>query len=67
MALRNPVSPKVFKAMQTLDTDALHSCTDTELRPVLPGLVRMALCSPLDDSENGKKSSKGSALHIISP
>ncbi|XP_005110013.1 integrator complex subunit 2 [Aplysia californica] len=53
-----PVSQKVFKAMQTIDTTALSECSDSELRPVLPGLVRLALCAPLDDSENGKKVQK---------
>lgn len=65
MARHIPVSPQVFKAMQTLDTDALHSCLDSDLRPVLPGLVRMALCSPLDESENGKKVQKA-VLGILS-
>ncbi|CAL1529921.1 unnamed protein product [Lymnaea stagnalis] len=49
-----PVKPHIFKAMQTMDTDALIASEDVDLRPVLPGLVRMALCAPLDASENGK-------------
>lgn len=48
------MKPHIFKAMQTMDTDALVAAEDEDLRPVLPGLVRMALCAPLDASENGK-------------
>ena len=59
------VSEKVFRAMQTLDIAALSGCSDSELRPVLPGLVRMALCSPLDDSDAGKQLQK-SVFAILS-
>jgi hypothetical protein len=27
------VSPRVFRAIQTVDVDALESCSDIELRP----------------------------------
>ncbi|CAG5122619.1 unnamed protein product [Candidula unifasciata] len=50
-----PVKPHVFKAMQTIDTEALASASDDDLRPVLAGLVRMALCAPLDASVHGKQ------------
>ncbi|GFR61653.1 integrator complex subunit 2 [Elysia marginata] len=49
-----PVKPHVFCAMQRMDTDILSVCTETELRPVLPGLTRMALCASLDASDSGK-------------
>ncbi|GFO32797.1 integrator complex subunit 2 [Plakobranchus ocellatus] len=49
-----PVRQHVFSAMQRMDTEALSTCSETELRPVLPGLTRMALCGSLDNSENGK-------------
>ncbi|KAK7483426.1 hypothetical protein BaRGS_00025366 [Batillaria attramentaria] len=48
-----PVKTHVFEAMQSVDICALAKCTETELRPVLPALVRMALCSPLDTSDRG--------------
>ncbi|KAL8620230.1 hypothetical protein ACOMHN_064989 [Nucella lapillus] len=51
--MKTPVMPKIFDAMQSMDIDTLGACSETELRPVLPGLVRMALCSPLDSSEHG--------------
>ena len=49
-----PVKSHVFCAMQIMDTDILSTCTETELRPVLPGLTRMALCASLDTSDHGK-------------
>ncbi|RUS82280.1 hypothetical protein EGW08_009958 [Elysia chlorotica] len=53
-SLNIPVKPHVFCAMQRMDTDILSTCTETELRPVLPGLTRMALCASLDASNHGK-------------
>nr|KAI8738299.1 integrator complex subunit 2 [Biomphalaria glabrata] len=41
--------------MQVMDIESLNHSTDLDLRPVLPGLVRMALCAPLDGSEKGKE------------
>ncbi|KAK6190857.1 hypothetical protein SNE40_002632 [Patella caerulea] len=45
---REPVKSKVFQSMQNVDIRGLSCCSETELRPVLPSLVRMALCAPLD-------------------
>ncbi|BFZ18552.1 hypothetical protein BsWGS_21591 [Bradybaena similaris] len=60
-----PVKPHVFKAMQTIDTEALSASSDADLRPVLAGLVRMALCAPLDASVQGKQT-RSKILAILS-
>jgi hypothetical protein len=60
-----PVKPTVFEAMQNVDIDRLSKFTESELRCVLPGIVRMALCSPLDLSDRGVKLRK-STLIILS-
>jgi len=45
------VDPKVFRAVSTVDVEAILKCTDAELRPVLACLVRMSLIAPLDQSK----------------
>ncbi|XP_045468840.1 integrator complex subunit 2 [Harmonia axyridis] len=45
------VNPKVFSAIQNVDMNELAKCTEQEIRPVLPCLVRMGLISPLDTSK----------------
>ncbi|XP_060079254.1 integrator complex subunit 2-like [Ylistrum balloti] len=55
---RTPVKPEVFQAMQDVNINVLSRCTERELRPVLPCLVRMALCKPLDESSTWTKSRK---------
>lgn len=44
------VLPKAFAAIQRVNTDELAQLSESELRPLLPCLVRMALCAPLDQS-----------------
>lgn len=44
------VSARVFKAVQTVDVEALSKVSDIELRPVLASLVRMSLIASLDKS-----------------
>ena len=44
------VNPLVFKALQDVDVKSLSKVREKDLRPVLPCLVRMALCKPLDES-----------------
>ncbi|CAH0551787.1 unnamed protein product [Brassicogethes aeneus] len=51
MAFRRGIDAKVFRAIQNVDMDSLAKCTETEIRPVLPCLVRMGLISPLDMSK----------------
>lgn len=46
-----PVSSKAFNSIRDMDLSVLESLSVTELRPFLPCLVRMALCQPLDSSE----------------
>lgn len=47
----NLVSPKLFKALQTVDIAELSKFNQKELRPVLPCLVRMSLISPVDTTK----------------
>lgn len=42
------VLPRVFSAIQNVNTKELAQCTEREVRPILPCLVRMSLISPLD-------------------
>ena len=44
------VTARVFKAVQTVDVEALSNLPDIELRPVLASLVRMSLIASLDKS-----------------
>ena len=44
------VTSRVFKAVQTVDVEALSNLPDVELRPVLASLVRMSLIASLDKS-----------------
>lgn len=52
------VTARVFAAMQNLDITSLASYPETEIRPVLPSLVRMSLLSPLDNTESSMESRK---------
>uniref|UniRef100_A0A665W060 Integrator complex subunit 2 n=1 Tax=Echeneis naucrates TaxID=173247 RepID=A0A665W060_ECHNA len=45
------VSAYAFEAMQKVDVVRLAALSDTELRLLLPCLVRMALCAPADQSQ----------------
>ena len=51
MAHQKPVTPATFEAIQNVDIDQLSTLSDQDLRPILPCLVRMSLCAPLDSSE----------------
>ena len=44
------MSARVFKAVQTVDVEALSRVSDIELRPILASLVRMSLIASLDKS-----------------
>ena len=46
-----PVSSKAFNSIRNMDLSVVESLSVTEVRPFLPCLVRMALCQPLDSSE----------------
>lgn len=50
MTFKKAVDPIVFRAIQNVNIDALSKCTEQQIRPVLPCLVRMSLISPLDTS-----------------
>ncbi len=51
MAFSIPVNPNTFEAIQNVHIDKLSCLPDTCLRPILPCLVRMSLCAPLDSSD----------------
>ncbi|XP_070571553.1 integrator complex subunit 2-like [Ptychodera flava] len=51
MSNRQDVSPKAFEAIQTVDVHKIAKLSESEVRPLLPCLVRMSLCAPLDASE----------------
>nr|XP_023017810.1 integrator complex subunit 2 [Leptinotarsa decemlineata] len=51
MTFKKGVEAKVFRAIQHVDMEVLAKCTEQEIRPVLPCLVRMGLISPLDTSK----------------
>lgn len=46
------VSARAFTAMQNLNVADLKNCSITEIRPLLPCLVRMSLLSPLDNTQS---------------
>lgn len=50
MTFKKCVNPVVFKAVQNVDMEKLAKCSEGNIRPVLPCLVRMGLISPLDTS-----------------
>ena len=52
------VHPEVYRAIQNVDVDALAELPDWYLRPILPCLVRMSLCAPLDTSEDWTRKRK---------
>lgn len=52
------VSPQTFEAIQNVDINLLSTLSDEELRPILPCLVRMSLCAPLDSSERWTRERK---------
>lgn len=47
-----PVSARAFTAMQNLNIGDLKNCDLTEIRPLLPSLVRMSLLAPLDKTKS---------------
>ena len=63
--LKCSVKPDIFKGVRDVDITSLSAAKECDLRPVLPCLVRMALCKPLDESNNWTKSKK-EVLKILS-
>ncbi|CAI9724064.1 integrator complex subunit 2-like [Octopus vulgaris] len=61
----SPVDPDIFQAMQNVDVNCLSRMSESKLRPVLPALVRMALCKSVDTSEAWATSRK-TVLNILS-
>lgn len=50
MTFKRTVDPLVFRAIQNVDVDILSKCSEQQIRPLLPCLVRMSLISPVDTS-----------------
>ena len=50
MSLPISVLPETFDGIQNVDIDRLSALPESALRPVMPCLVRMSLCAPLDSS-----------------
>jgi len=50
MLLPISVLPETFDGIQNVDIDRLSALPESALRPVMPCLVRMSLCAPLDSS-----------------
>jgi len=50
MMLPISVLPETFDGIQNVDIDRLSALPESALRPVMPCLVRMSLCAPLDSS-----------------
>ncbi|XP_076108239.1 integrator complex subunit 2-like [Mytilus galloprovincialis] len=63
--LKCSVKPEIFRAVRDVDISSLSDSKEFDLRPVLPCLVRMALCKPLDESSNWTKAKK-EVLKILS-
>lgn len=59
------VKPGVFQAMQNIDVKTFEKITAADLRPVLPCLVRTALCAPVDKSRSWSAARKD-VLKILS-
>lgn len=51
MNFKKGVNPAVFSAVQNVDMEKLAQCSENDIRPALPCLVRMGLISPLDISK----------------
>ena len=50
MSLPISVFPETFDGIQNVDIDRLSALPESALRPIMPCLVRMSLCAPLDSS-----------------
>lgn len=44
-------SPTVFEAISSMNIDLISSLSEHEIRPLLPSLLRIALCRSLDESQ----------------
>ncbi|XP_062559708.1 integrator complex subunit 2 isoform X1 [Armigeres subalbatus] len=53
-----PVTPRAFAAIQNLNIVELAQCSVSEIRPLLPCLVRMSLLPPLDGTKTWMDSRK---------
>ncbi|ELT98571.1 hypothetical protein CAPTEDRAFT_226349 [Capitella teleta] len=58
MATLSAVPPDTFESIQNVNIDQLSSLSEAAIRSILPCLVRMSLCHPLDTSEKWTKERK---------
>ena len=63
--VHTPVPAHVFKAIEKADISALLLCSEEEIRPILPCLVRMSLIAPIENTQQSAASRK-SILKILS-
>lgn len=59
------VSAKAFTAMQNLNINELAECSQREIRPLLPSLVRMSLLSSMDGHNSHSAESRKQILSIL--
>lgn len=59
------VSARAFTAMQNLNIFDLANCTEREIRPLLPSLVRMSLLSPFDTTTNSAVDQRKQILSVL--
>lgn len=59
------VSARAFTAMQNLNIFELANCTEREIRPLLPSLVRMSLLSPFDATTNSAVDQRKQILSVL--
>ena len=65
MVVTTPVLPKVFKALERADMLELSECSEEEIRPILPCLVRMSLIAPIENTHESTAARKA-ILKILS-
>lgn len=55
MSFNKQISAAVFRAIETVNILELSKCSEIEIRPILPCLVRMSLITPVDTSNRWLK------------
>lgn len=46
------IKPEVYQAIQNIDCEKIHKADRKHIRPLLPCIVRMTVCHPLDLSSS---------------
>lgn len=61
-----PVSERAFTALKNVDVEAIDALEESEVRAILPSLVRMALCVPIDNSDEWLEKKKRILIKLSS-